>query len=218
MARARPARWATAGSMCTVWNAPATLSGMSRARVGGFAAKAASCSVVPAATIWPVPLLFAAVRPWASSAASTSSGWPPMTAVIEVGALRTGRGHRPAALADEDHGLFGREHADPGGGGDLADGVTGGHADVGEGVRRVGEQLQCGEQTGGDQQRLGDRGVADGLGVGLGPVVRQIEPGDGGQPAQPGGEGGLGRPWPEESGCLRTLTGCHDGEHTFTIS
>ena len=42
--------------------------------VGGFAARAANCSVVPAATIWPVPLLFAAVKPWASSAASTSSG------------------------------------------------------------------------------------------------------------------------------------------------
>src|SRR5918997_1953959 len=85
MARARLARWATAGSMCTVWKAPATLSGISRARAGGAAASAASCSVVPAATIWPVPLELAAVSPWRTSAASTSSGLPPTTAVIEVG-------------------------------------------------------------------------------------------------------------------------------------
>jgi hypothetical protein len=49
--------------MCTVWKAPATLSGISRARLGGAAARAASCSVVPAATIWPLPLLLAAVSP-----------------------------------------------------------------------------------------------------------------------------------------------------------
>ena len=71
--------------MCTVWKAPATLSGISRARAGGCSARAASCSTVPAATTWPVPLLFAAVRPWASRAAATSSGCPPTTAVIDVG-------------------------------------------------------------------------------------------------------------------------------------
>ena len=41
--------------------------------------------MVPAATIWPVPLLLAAVRPCSASAASTSSGLPPITAVIDVG-------------------------------------------------------------------------------------------------------------------------------------
>ena len=71
--------------MCTVWKAPATLSGISRARGGGFSASPASCSIVPAATIWPLPLLLAGVSPWASMAASTSSGLPPITAVIEVG-------------------------------------------------------------------------------------------------------------------------------------
>ena len=71
--------------MCTVWNAPATLSGIRRARVGGFSARPASCSIVPAATIWPLPLLLAGVSPWAAIAANTSSGLPPITAVIEVG-------------------------------------------------------------------------------------------------------------------------------------
>ena len=41
--------------------------------------------MVPAATIWPVPLLLAAVRPCSARAASTSSALPPITAVIEVG-------------------------------------------------------------------------------------------------------------------------------------
>ena len=40
---------------------------------------------MPAATIWPAPLLFAAVSPWLARAASTSSALPPMIAVIEVG-------------------------------------------------------------------------------------------------------------------------------------
>ena len=38
------ARWPTAGAMCSVWKAPATLSGISRALAGGSAANASSCS------------------------------------------------------------------------------------------------------------------------------------------------------------------------------
>jgi [acyl-carrier-protein] S-malonyltransferase len=37
-----------------VWKAPATDNGKSRVRDGGSAAKASSCSTVPAATIWPL--------------------------------------------------------------------------------------------------------------------------------------------------------------------
>ena len=83
--RAREARWLTAGSMCWVWNAPATLSGISRALAGGSPAKASSCSSVPAATTWPGPLSLAATSPWRSIAARTSSRSPPSTAVIPVG-------------------------------------------------------------------------------------------------------------------------------------
>ena len=54
---------ATAGSMCRVWNAPATASGRSRAPAGGSAANAASSSMVPAATIWPAALTLAGVSP-----------------------------------------------------------------------------------------------------------------------------------------------------------
>ena len=76
-------------------------------------------------------------------------------------------GHRPAALADEDHRLLGAEHPGAGGGGQLTDAVTGNRPDLREPVGGVGEQLEGGDQAGGDQQRLGDPGVADGLGVGL---------------------------------------------------
>ena len=82
--RASEARRSTAGAMWTVWNAPATLSGIRRALAGGSSAKAASCSVVPAATTWPGPLSLAAVRPWRSMTARTSSRSPPRTAVIPV--------------------------------------------------------------------------------------------------------------------------------------
>lgn len=76
---------ATAGDMYSVWKAPATLSGMTRALAGGASARAASCSIVPAATTWPAPLMLAGVRPCCSRTARTSSGSPPRTALIPVG-------------------------------------------------------------------------------------------------------------------------------------
>ncbi len=82
--RASEPRCPTAGSMWWVWNAPATLSGASRAFAGGSSASAWSCAMVPAATTWPGPLLLAGVRPCFSIVASTSSGSPPRIAVIPV--------------------------------------------------------------------------------------------------------------------------------------
>ncbi len=86
-AEARPSRTSTAGCMWWVWKAPATDSGTRRARAGGSSARAASCSTVPAATIWPGPLSLAAVTPCLSSAARTSSRSPPRIAVMLVGVL-----------------------------------------------------------------------------------------------------------------------------------
>ena len=77
----------TASVMCLVWKAPATCSGRSRALAGGFAAKAASWSMVPAATIWPAPFTLAGVSPYWSMAASTSASSPPSTAVMPVGEM-----------------------------------------------------------------------------------------------------------------------------------
>ena len=58
---------------------------MTRALAGGFSARALSWSRVPAATVWPAPLTFAAVAPQASIAARTSAGSPPTTALMPVG-------------------------------------------------------------------------------------------------------------------------------------
>ncbi len=80
-----PASDATAGCMKAVWNAPATLRGMTRARAGGSAASAARASREPAATTCPAPLTFAGVRPCRSIVASTSASSPPRTALMPVG-------------------------------------------------------------------------------------------------------------------------------------
>src|SRR5699024_10882444 len=77
---------ATAGAMCSVWNAPATARGMTRVLAGGFSAKAASAALVPAATIWPPPLTFAGTRSAARIASEAACGSGPMTAAIPVSA------------------------------------------------------------------------------------------------------------------------------------
>src|SRR5690625_890798 len=77
----------TAGAMCSVWKAPATCSGTTRARAGGLAARAASWARVPAATTWPPPLTLAAVRPCELIASLTSSASPPTTALMPVGVV-----------------------------------------------------------------------------------------------------------------------------------
>ena len=147
----------TAGAMCSVWKAPATLSGISRALAGGSSASAWSCSMVPAATIWPGPLSLAAVRP------VLLEGREHLVAVAAEDGGHAGRrgrggvGHRLAALADQHHRLLGGDHPGAGGGGELADAVAGDRADLAEGVGRVREERERGDQPGGDQQRLGDR-------------------------------------------------------------
>ena len=125
-----------------------------------------------------------------------------------------GLGHRVAALADQHHRLLGGDHPGTSRGGELSHAVAGHGTDLAERVGRVGEQLQRRDQPGRDQQRLGDAGVADGLGVGLGAVVDQVEVGDGGQPLEARGELGSSShgvrkpgdwaPWP---GATMTSTG-----------
>lgn len=135
------------------------------------------------------------------------------------GRLRRARlGHQPAPFADQHHGLFGRQYADAGGRGDLTDGVPGRDSDEGERVRWMGEKLECGQQARGNEQRLGDRRIADRLRVGQGSVVGQVDARHGRQPGQPRGERGFGQPRGHEAGGLGALTRRDNREHVPTLS
>ncbi len=122
-------------------------------------------------------------------------------------------GHRQAALADQHHGLLGGHHAGTRRGGELADAVPRDGADLLEGVGGVREELQRRDETGPDQQRLRHLGGADGLGVGLRPVVGEVDASDHGEPLQARGEGGVLQPGAEEPGGLGSLSGGDDDEH-----
>jgi len=86
-------------------------------------------------------------------------------------------------------------------------------ADQPEGLGRVREQGERRGDPGGDQQRLGDRGVPDRVGVRFGAVVQKIEIGDGGPPDEAVGHAGHLEPGREEAGCLGTLAGSDEYEH-----
>lgn len=68
-----------------MWKAPATFSGTTRERSGGFAAKASRASSEPAATICPEPLALAGVSPAASMASRMTSSCGERTADMPVG-------------------------------------------------------------------------------------------------------------------------------------
>ena len=126
-------------------------------------------------------------------------------------------GHGATAFADEHHRLLGADHACRGGGGELADRVAGSDADLAVRVRGVREDGQEGDETGADKQRLGHRGVADLLRVGLGAVAHQVQSGAGGEPAQALGHSGELEPRAEETGGLGALSGRDDDEHPSTV-
>lgn len=87
-ASAACASFATAGAMWCVWNAPATFRATTRRTPSGLSAsRAASCSSVPAATIWPPPFTFAGVRPSFSRCGTVVSGSPPSSADIPVSVI-----------------------------------------------------------------------------------------------------------------------------------
>ena len=142
---------------------------------GGSAANAASCSSVPATTIWPAPFSLAAVRPCCVGLGDDVVAVAAEDGGHAGGGDGGGRGHRPAALADEHHRLLGGDDAGAHGGGDLADAVPGARADLGVGLGRVREEAQQRHQAGAHQQRLGHGGVADGVGVALGAVAHEVD-------------------------------------------
>ena len=144
-----------------------------RRRVVG--SSAASCSAVPAATIWPAPLTLAGVSPSFSRCEDLVAVAAEQGGHAGLGA-RGGLGHRQAPLADEEQRLLVGEHTGERGGGDLADAVAG-EAPTAPGRVAGPPPSSASAETGrGDQQRLGDGGVADRVRVGLGAVVGRSSP------------------------------------------
>ncbi len=185
---ARDAKWPTAGAMCSVWKAPATLSGMSRAFSGGSSANAASCSMVPAATICPGPLSLAAVRPCLSMAARTSSRSPPRTAVIPVGAAAAAPAIALPRSRTSTIACSAVMTRAPVAAVSSADAVPGDRAHLAERVRGVGEDPERRDEARRDQQRLRDLGRADLVGVRFGAVVDEVDAGHGREPLEAGPE------------------------------
>jgi hypothetical protein len=93
-------------------------------------------------------------------------------------------------------------------------------SDTNERVRigRMRKQFERGKQAGCHQKWLGNRGVADGFGVGFGAVTPQIKARDRRQPVEPVSEGRLIEPRAKEAWRLRPLTGRHNRKHICTIS
>ena len=124
---------------------------------------------------------------------------------------RAGLRHRTAASGDEGDGLFVGDDAGQGRGGQLTDGVAGEHRAGGDEVGARGEERRGDDETGRDDERLSNGGVLDGVGVGLGAVLEQVEARGVAERCQlltrpvelePGGE---------EAGGLGALSGAHDG-------
>jgi hypothetical protein len=77
----------------------------------------------------------------------------------------------------------------------------------------VREQGECGKHGRRYEEGLRDRGVPDRLGVPLGAVVHEIEPGHGGQPDQAVREHGILHPGLQEARGLGTLARGDDRKH-----
>ena len=86
--------------------------------------------------------------------------------------------------------------------------------------RRVGAEVEDGPQArqrGGHEQRLRDGGVPDGVGVGRGAVGDQVEARGRRGPRDRLGDGRQLEPGGEHAGGLGTLTGADDDEHPTTL-
>jgi hypothetical protein len=75
----------------------------------------------------------------------------------------------------------------------------------------------CGNRARAAAGRLRDRGVADGVGVGLGPVVDEVEIDDRGPPGEPVGDAGHVEPWRQKAGSLSSLAGSDKYEHAGNL-
>ena len=152
-----------------------------RARRGSLRPRLASASSAPAATIWPAPLRLAGVRPHASM---------PGDDLVRVAAEQ---GRHPGRASAQAAAISGRA---------APRGRRRSPASARRRVRRRSARRRCARRrrarrrpaqssrptisAEGDDQRLGDRGVLDLLGVGGRAEPGQVEPGDLGEPLRPG--------------------------------
>jgi len=113
--------------------------------------------------------------------------------------------------------LFRGDHPGCGSGGDLADRVPGATGNQAEAVGGVLEQGQQRDETGAHDQWLGDSGVPDRLGVGLGAMLDQVDAGDRREPLHAVAESRQLEPGGEEAGGLGALSRADDDEHVFSL-
>ena len=179
---------------------------------GGSAASASSCSSVPAATICPGPLSLAGVSPGRRgredllavrhrAPRSSRSAWRPRPRPSHDRA----RARAPMACS----ALIAPAPAAAASSPTLCPATAPTRSRASDGL---GNSLEGRDQGGGDQQRLGDLGVADGLRVGFG----RSGPGRGRPPSRATRSGprrwGL-EPGRKEARRLGALAGSNDDEH-----
>ena len=128
-----------------------------------------------------------------------------------------GIGHSGSALAHKHHRLLGGEYSGAYGCGDLADGVAGAGADRGICGGWVREQAQQADEPGAYDQRLGDGSVFDGVGVGSGSVLDEIDAADHRQPFEALAHARDVEPRSEKAGTLGALTGRDDYQHALSL-
>jgi hypothetical protein len=137
-----------------------------------------------------------------------------------------GLGHGPAAHADQAHRVVGGNHPGDRPGGQFADAVPGRGTrlppELGEVTTRctwagsAAKRLGGGER-GGDEQRLGDRGVGDLVLARGRPVADQVAAGQVRPGGKTAGEAGQVQPGGQEARGLRPLARGRDNEHSSTL-
>ena len=153
-----------------------------------------------------------------ASAASTSSRSPPRTAVMLVGVVRGGRGHRVAALADQHHRLLGGDRPGAGGRGELADAVAGDGADLAR-TRRPGAGTARGRPAGRRRPAAAGRRRCPGS-CRRRPRCRSAtrsRPATADSQVRRSAKRRDLEPGRQEAGGLGALAGSDDGEHTSTL-
>ena len=119
--------------------------------------------------------------------------------------------HGAPAFPHEGEGIRLAEHTCARRRRDLAHGVPG---DAGDAIAApVGEQHAQREKSGGHDERLGDSGVADGVGVGDGAVSHEIHADCIGHARELVAVQVVFEPRVEESGGLRALSRAYDNDH-----